>query len=45
MAKKILAISGVETAGQTHVIGWLMIAGLAGLIFWATLRPARKKAG
>lgn len=39
---RIKAISGVDGIGSSNMIAWVLIAGVTGLIFWATTRPARK---
>lgn len=44
MATPIKAFSGVDTAGSKKMVAWLLIGGVAVLIFWATLKPVRKKA-
>jgi len=40
---RIKAISGVDTVGASSMVAWTLIAGVVGLIFWATLRPVRKE--
>lgn len=45
--QRIVAVSGTETgtipgSGQGHMLIWLAIAGIAGLIFWGTLRAPKR---
>jgi hypothetical protein len=42
VARRIVAVSGVDGLDETMLVGWALIVGLVGVIFWATLRPVRK---
>lgn len=41
-SRRPIAVSGVDTAAPTaNIVAWLAVLGVAGLIFWGTMRKPR----